>query len=90
MIIEDNGVYGIVNKANNGVLTLDSIRRPLTDTELAEIYVKTEDDKYTDTTILTVAPWEGLATQKWNLQSEADKEIVIEAGNTWFSEPSAE
>ncbi|MBQ7015038.1 MAG: DUF4981 domain-containing protein [Clostridia bacterium] len=87
MIVEDNGVYGIVNKANNGALTLDTIRRPLTDTELAEIYVRTEDDKYTDTTILTVKPWECLATQKWQLQSDADKEVVIEAGSTWFSEP---
>ncbi len=88
VIVEDNGVYGIVNKANDGALTLESVRRPLTDTELAEIYVKTEDDKYTDTTILTVKPWAGLATQKWDIQSDADKDIIIEAGSTWFSEPS--
>jgi len=89
MLVEDNGVYGIVNKANNGALTLDSVRRPLTETELAEIYVKTEDDKYTDTTVLTVKPWAGLATQKWAIQSDADKDIIIEAGTTWFSEPAS-
>ncbi len=86
-LIEDNGVYGIVNKANNGALTIDSVRVPLTEDELAAIYVRTEDDKYTDATTLTVKPWAGLATQKWILQSDADKEIVLEAGETWYSDP---
>ncbi len=86
-VIEDNGVYGLVNKANNGALTFESVRVPLTEDELAAIYVSTEDDKYKDVTVLTVKPWAGLATQKWDLQSETDKEIVIEAGEDWFTNP---
>lgn len=89
-VVEESGVFGIVNKANNGALTLDSVRVPLTDSELAEIYVTTEDDKYKDVQVLTVMPWAGLATQKWDLQSEADKQIVIEAGENWFSNPVVE
>ena len=86
-VIDDNGVYGIVNKANDGALTIEAVRVPLTADELAAIYVETEDDKYKDATVLTVKPWAGLATQKWDLQSDADKEIIIEAGETWFSNP---
>lgn len=86
-VVDDSGVYGIVNKANDGALTIDSVRIPLTEAELAEIYVSKEDDKYKDIEVLTVQPWRGLATQKWDIQSDSDKEVVIEAGDSWFELP---
>ncbi|MBQ2915436.1 MAG: RICIN domain-containing protein [Clostridia bacterium] len=88
-VIEDNGVYGIVNKANNGALTIEPVRTLLSEDELAAIYVEKEDDKYKDVNAITVKPWAGLATQKWDLQSDEDKKIIIEAGEDWFSAPAA-
>ena len=89
-VIDDNGVYGLVNKANGGALTLDTLRVPLTEEELAAIYVTVEDDKYKEITVLTVQPWAGLATQKWYIESDADREIVIEAGDSWYLDPVVE
>lgn len=86
----DSGLYSIINKSNGYALSIGTERQMLSQQEIEESYITTEDQKYRDINVITCTPWTGAATQKWVLQSEADSEVIIEAGDAWFNTSASE
>ena len=68
-----------------------AVKRVMYDDEyLANTYIRTEDDKYYETSYLIASEYNGLATQMWSLNTDEDQKIIVEAGEDWYYVPSDE
>ncbi len=89
-VIEENGLFSLINKSNGYALGI-AIERVMYDNDyISTHYFKTEDEKYYESSYLVASEYHGLATQKWVLNTDEDQKIIIEAGEDWYYVPSDE
>jgi hypothetical protein len=90
LVTEHDGLFSITNKSNGYALGI-AVKRVMHDDEyLANTYIRTEDDKYYETSYLVASEYHGLATQMWSLNTDEDQKIIVEAGEDWYYVPSDE
>ena len=89
-VTEENGLFSIINKSNDYALGIAVERVMYDDEYLASNYIRTEDDKYYESSYLIASEYKGLATQKWHLNTDEDQKIIVEAGNDWYYVPVEE
>jgi len=89
-IIDDNGLYSFINKSNGYALGTAVMRVKYDDEYIQTNAITKEDDMYYDANYLVAYEYNGLATQKWQLSTDEENKIVIEAGDNWFVVPEPE
>ncbi|MBQ6051874.1 MAG: RICIN domain-containing protein [Clostridia bacterium] len=90
LVTEHDGLFSLTNKKNGYALGI-AVKRVMHDDEyLATTYIRTEDDKYYETSYLVASEYHGLATQMWSLNTDENQRIIVEAGEDWYYVPTDE
>ena len=84
VITDVGGLASIINRDYNLALQCTTVRQKMTQTEIDYEYITDMELAFKDVYILTVNEWKDIPAQKWNILSEEDLQISIEAGENWF------